>query len=53
VVRRCPSHSDALRLEYAVKQLSREEKERLADGRRFAAFQRSVAASAQQRKPVE
>jgi putative endonuclease len=60
-VRRCRSHGDALRLELAVKRLSREAKEALADTRRFRAFQRAVSAravvsagkSAQQRKPVE
>lgn len=51
-VRRCASHGDALRLEIAVKRLPREEKERLADARRFRALQRSLT-SAQQRKPVE
>lgn len=52
-VRRCSSHGDALRLELAVKRLARGEKERLSDARRFRALQRAVAASAQQRKPVE
>ncbi len=53
-VRKCSSHGDALRLELAVKRLSREAKERLTDARRFRALQRSLAAgSAQQRKPVE
>ena len=53
-VRKCRSHGDALRLELAVKRLSREAKERLTDARRFRALQRSlVAGSAQQRKPVE
>lgn len=53
-VRKCKSHGDALRLELAVKRLSREAKEALADARRFRALQRSVTAgSAQQRKPVE
>jgi putative endonuclease len=52
-VRRCKSHGDALRLELAVKRLSREAKEGLADTRRFRALQRSVAGSAQQRKPAE
>ncbi len=52
-VRRCPSHGDALRLELAVKRLTREAKESLADVRRFRALQRSVLGSAQQRKPAE
>lgn len=52
-VRKCKSHSDALRLEYAVKRLSREAKEQLVNARRFGALQRSVVGSAQQRKPVE
>jgi putative endonuclease len=52
-VHKCRSHGDALRLELAVKRLSREAKEALAEGRRFRALQRSLAGSAQQRKPVE
>ena len=53
-VRKCRSHGDALRLELAVKRLSRDAKEALVDDRRFRALQRSLAAgSAQQRKPVE
>jgi putative endonuclease len=52
-VRRCESHGDALRLERAVKRLTREAKEALCDGRRFRALQRSVVGSAQQRKPAE
>jgi putative endonuclease len=53
-VRKCRSHGDALRLELAVKRLTRQEKESLAETRRFRALQRSLAAaSAQQRKPVE
>jgi putative endonuclease len=52
-VRKCPSHGDALRLELAVKRLSRAEKEELVDVRRFRALQRAVSASLQQRKPVE
>jgi len=55
-VRKCMSHGMALRLELAVKRLSRDGKERLADTvdgvKRFRALQRSVG-SAQQRKPVE
>jgi putative endonuclease len=51
--RRCNTHGDALRLELAVKRLAREEKEALADPRRFRALQRAVLGSAQQRKPVE
>lgn len=42
-VRRCRSHGDALRLELAVKRLAREEKEALAEARRFRALQRSLA----------
>jgi putative endonuclease len=41
--RRCCGHSEALRLEYAVKQLSRSEKERLTTGRKLAAFARKLA----------
>lgn len=41
-VRKCASQGDALRLELAVKRLSREAKESLADGRRFGALQRAV-----------
>jgi putative endonuclease len=58
-VRKCASHGDALRLELAVKRLSREAKEALVDARRFRALQRALGAlaskvgSAQQRKPVE
>lgn len=43
VTRRCKSHGDALRLEYAVKRLSREEKEYLVQGRRLAAWARKLA----------
>lgn len=35
---RCQSHSEALRLEYSIKQLSRTHKLRLAKPRRLAAF---------------
>jgi putative endonuclease len=52
-VRKCKSHGDALRLELAVKRLSREAKEALVEARLFRALQRSVVGSAQQRKPVE
>lgn len=51
-VRRCRSHGDALRLELAVKRLSREQKEALTDARRFRALQRSVAAPARRRAPA-
>ena len=40
--RRCRSKGEALRLELAVKRLSRAEKERLTLQRRFAAFARKV-----------
>jgi putative endonuclease len=40
--RRCDSHGDALRLELAVKALSREEKERLVDARRFRCLFRAL-----------
>jgi putative endonuclease len=40
--RRCLGHGEALRLEYAVKQLTRIEKEQLTVGRRLAAFARKV-----------
>jgi putative endonuclease len=43
--RRCSSHGEALRLELAVKALSREEKERLANGRRFRAMAQSTSGS--------
>ena len=43
VQRRCGSKGDALRLEWAVKQLPRPEKETLLVGRRLAAFARRVA----------
>lgn len=52
-VRRCASHGDALRLELAVKRLTREAKEALCDARRFRALQRSVTGSEQQRNPAE
>ena len=42
--RRCGSKGDALRLEWAVKQLPRPEKETLLVGRRFSAFARRLAA---------
>jgi putative endonuclease len=41
-VRKCKSHGDALRLEIAVKRLKREDKEALANKRRFRALQLSV-----------
>jgi putative endonuclease len=41
-VRRCPSHSEALRLELAVKRLPRAEKEALANARHFRALHRSL-----------
>jgi putative endonuclease len=44
--RRCSSKGDALRLEYAVKQLPRPAKETLLVGRRLSAFARRVSASA-------
>lgn len=40
--RRCGSHGDALRLEYAIKQLSRADKEQLTRPRRLASFARSL-----------
>jgi len=42
-VRRCKTRSQALRLEHAVKQLTREAKEHLLVGRRLAAFARKRA----------
>ena len=42
--RRCASKGDALRLEWAVKQLPRPDKETLLVGRRLASFARRVAA---------
>lgn len=50
-VRKCPSHGAALRLERAVKRLSRDAKEALADARRFRALQRSVTAAAPRQEP--
>jgi len=41
-VRRCCSKGDALRLELAVKRLSRADKEKLTQQRRLAAFARSA-----------
>ena len=43
-VRRCASKGAALRLEHAVKRLTRAEKERLLIGRRLAVFARRCAA---------
>jgi putative endonuclease len=43
--RRCRSKGDALRLEWAVKQLPRPAKETLLGGRRLAAFARDLAAA--------
>jgi putative endonuclease len=40
--RRCETQGDALRLELAVKRLVRQEKERLLQGRRLAAFARKL-----------
>ncbi|HYO98114.1 MAG TPA: GIY-YIG nuclease family protein [Polyangiaceae bacterium] len=42
-VRRCKSKGEALRLELSVKRLKRAEKQRLLEGRRFAAFARACA----------
>jgi predicted GIY-YIG superfamily endonuclease len=42
--RRCASKGDALRLEFAVKALSRAEKQRLTGPRRFATFARRFLA---------
>jgi putative endonuclease len=42
--RRCASKGEALRLEHALKRLSRIEKQALTQGRRFAAFARRFAA---------
>lgn len=42
VTRRCQCHGDALRLEYAFKQLTRTEKEHLLVGRRLGAFARRI-----------
>jgi putative endonuclease len=44
VQRRCATKSAALRLEWAVKRLSRPDKETLLGGRRLAAFARRIAA---------
>lgn len=41
--RRCATRGDALRLEYAIKQLSRRDKEQLLVGRRLATFARRVS----------
>jgi putative endonuclease len=41
--RRCRSHGEALRLEYAIKRLSRREKESLVLTRRLAVFARALA----------
>jgi predicted GIY-YIG superfamily endonuclease len=39
--RRCKTHGDALRLEYAIKQLSRHDKLALTTGTRLARFART------------
>jgi putative endonuclease len=44
--RRCRSQGDALRLEYAIKQLSRAAKEQLTRPRRLASFARSLLSAA-------
>lgn len=44
VTRRCRTQGEALRLEYAIKQLTRTQKERLTLPRRLAAFARSIDA---------
>lgn len=44
VTRRCRDHSEALRLELAVKALSRDAKEPLCERRRLGAFARGVRA---------
>lgn len=41
--RRCKSQGEALRLEYAIKQLSRSDKEQLTRPRRLAAFARVLS----------
>jgi putative endonuclease len=41
-VRRCTSKGDALRLELAIKRLTRADKEQLIGGRRLARFARSM-----------
>ena len=46
--RRCSSMGDALRLELAVKRLSRAEKERMITGRRLAGFARRLEAGREQ-----
>lgn len=43
--RRCASKGDALRLEWAVKQLPRPDKETLLLGRRLASFARRIASA--------
>ena len=49
VTRRCRSHSEALRLELAVKALPRGAKEPLCEGRRLGAFARAVRARSSDR----
>ena len=44
--RRCVSKSAALKLEYAIKQLSRTQKEYLLEGQRLGRYARSLAANA-------
>jgi putative endonuclease len=50
--RRCDNKGDALRLEWAVKQLPRPEKETLLHGRRLAAFARGIATTASTTLPA-
>jgi putative endonuclease len=45
LTRRCRCKGDALRLEYAIKQLKRAEKEALTRSRRLSAFARKLATS--------
>jgi len=50
--RRCKTKSDALRLEYAIKQLPRSEKESLLGSRRLAAFATTLLRGSTRRPSV-
>jgi len=50
-VRRCASKGEALRLELALKRLTRQDKESLTRGRRLGAFARGVQAAISRRPP--
>lgn len=52
-IRKCETRGDALRLELAVKRLSRKAKEELVEAKRFRALQRSVSGSTRPKTRTE